>query len=191
MSDSITPPAPRRRPSSRAKLKAELVCRKCGAAWKYCGAYIQTTCPFCHATKDARDRSGETKPNAEQRKRALCAWYSDPEHRRERQAKDWIIRRKRIFFRITGSITPSCARCGCDDPRLLEVNHRNGGGREELRQNKGTTQFYRDIAAGRRATNDLELLCKPCNAVHALELKFGALPMRVVWDPKGGDQDGD
>jgi len=31
---------------------------------------------------------------------------------------------------------------------------------------------------------ELELLCKPCNAVHALELKHGHLPFRVIWEGK-------
>ena len=53
----------------------------------------------------------------------------------------------------------------------------------ELRT-KGT-QLYHDIASGKRKTDDLELLCKPCNAIHYLELKFGKLPMRVIWEDSG------
>ncbi len=45
-------------------------------------------------------------------------------------------------------------------------------------------KFYRDIALMRRTVEDLELLCKPCNAVHALELKHGQLPFRVVWEAR-------
>lgn len=41
--------------------------------------------------------------------------------------------------------------------------------------------FYREIAKLRRAVDDLELLCRPCNAIHYLELKHGPLPFRVVW----------
>jgi hypothetical protein len=36
---------------------------------------------------------------------------------------------------------------------------------------------------GKRTTEDLELLCRPCNALHWLEMKYGPLPMRVVWTP--------
>jgi hypothetical protein len=33
-----------------------------------------------------------------------------------------------------------------------------------------------------RDTADLELLCRPCNAIHYLESKYGPLPLRVVWE---------
>ena len=89
--------------------------------------------------------------------------------------------RRRILFRICGSITPRCVRCGCDDERLLEINHIYGGGNRENQKGKFSSRFYYDIANGKRPTDDLELLCKPCNAIHALELKFGSLPMKVVW----------
>jgi len=48
---------------------------------------------------------------------------------------------------------------------------------------KKSMRFYFDIASGKRKTDDLELLCKPCNAIHCLELKHGPLPMKVVWNP--------
>jgi hypothetical protein len=66
----------------------------------------------------------------------------------------------------------------------LEINHVNGGGGKEMKSlgNK----FYREIARLRRDVEDLELLCRPCNAVHALELKHGPLPFRVVWSGGNG-----
>jgi len=74
--------------------------------------------------------------------------------------------------------TPA-ASWGCDRSELLEINHKEGGGGKELR---GTGhKFYREIAKLRRAVDDLELLCRPCNAIHYLELKYGPLPFRVVW----------
>lgn len=36
--------------------------------------------------------------------------------------------------RWTGREVPLCARCGCDDLRLLEANHRDGGGSRELEE---------------------------------------------------------
>ena len=72
-----------------------------------------------------------------------------------------------------------CVSCGCDREELLEINHVNGGGGKEFKK-KGN-KFYIDIAKMRRETNDLELLCKPCNAIHYLELKFGNLPFQIKW----------
>src|SRR5690349_5266768 len=80
---------------------------------------------------------------------------------------------------LVGRGSVLCIRCGCDRPEMLEINHKNGGGREELRRLK--TTFYRMIARLERAVDDLELLCRPCNAVHALELRHGPLPFKVTW----------
>jgi len=167
------------------KLKSELLCRKCGAAWKYTGDTISTSCPYCGAFKDARDRTGYKSPNHNQRKGNLIDWYSERENRLARGAKHRALLRKRVFFRICNSIIPSCVRCGCNDPRFLEINHKNGGGAREVRKansrSNASNRFYYDIASGVRSTDDLELLCKPCNAIHALEMRFGPLPMHVIW----------
>jgi hypothetical protein len=171
------------------KLKSELLCRKCGASWSYSGSSVITQCPYCGATKDARDRTGAgaSHKNAVQRKKSMIAWSEQPENRRARGTKYRILTRKRVFFKVSGSISPVCVRCGCDDTRLLEINHKNGGGAKEMQNGKGSTRFYLDIANGTRDTDDLELLCKPCNAIHALELKYGQLPMRVVWSGQQTD----
>lgn len=169
----------------KSKIKNHLICRKCGASWDYTGTKTETICPYCGAKKSTRDRSEYTKQYAksEARKETLKKWYSITENRKHRGAKQREILRKQVYFKVSGSIYPKCVRCGCDDPRILEINHKNGGGAIELRI-KGT-QLYHDIASGKRKTDDLELLCKPCNAIHYLELKFGKLPMRVIWEDSG------
>lgn len=169
----------------KSTIKHDLVCRKCGASWHYDGDKTITTCPYCGATKHARDRREYTKQysKSEARKQSLIKWYSNPENRKHRGEKQRGVLRKQVYFKISGTIHPYCVRCGCDDPRILEINHKNGGGGIELRS-KGT-QLYHDIASGKRSTEDLELLCKPCNAIHYLERKFGKLPMRVIWFEHG------
>ena len=73
-----------------------------------------------------------------------------------------------------------CIRCGCDDLRFIEINHKNGDGRNE--RNRLGTAFHSDIVFGRRKIDDLELLCKPCNHIHYLELKYGEqIPLKVIW----------
>ena len=170
--------------TTKAILKTELFCRGCGAIWKYKGSTQNTTCPYCGKAKDARDRREEAKkyPQAQWRKEGLVNWYADSENRKKRAAKHRSLLRKQVFFRITGSIHPVCARCGCNDTRLLEINHIKGGGAKELgKEGRRSTAFYYDIVSGKRATDDLELLCKPCNSIHALEMKYGPLPMKMVW----------
>jgi hypothetical protein len=81
----------------------------------------------------------------------------------------------------SGKAAIACVRCGCDRPELLEINHKNGGGRKDL----VGKWFYRAIVKLERDTGDLELLCRPCNAIHYLELKHGPLPFRMTWE--GGE----
>ena len=100
-------------------------------------------------------------------------------HKREHWKKNNDADRLSVLVIVAKSTTPKCVRCGCDDMRLLEVNHRDGGGGKEMRG--GGRKFHRDIIMLRRATDDLEILCKPCNGIHYLELKYGKLPFVVTW----------
>ncbi len=162
-------------------LKRDLVCRSCRANWHYEGKTRYTNCPFCGVRKCARDYSRRVYKDPEKRIRQLRELIRDKEFNRS-QARKWYRNyRKQAFFKVSGSITPCCVRCGCDDVRLLEINHKNGGGGKE--RLNGLT---RAVATGARQTDDLELLCRPCNAIHALELRFGPLPFRVVWTPTIG-----
>lgn len=71
---------------------------------------------------------------------------------------------------ISGLQTPECNNCGCANIIILEVNHKNGGGR---RENKRGLALYREIIAGRRKTKDLNVLCRVCNAKDDVERRFG------------------
>lgn len=73
-----------------------------------------------------------------------------------------------------------CVNCGCEKYELLEINHISGNGYEE-RKIKQTARFYSDIITGKRNTNDLNILCRPCNSIHYLELLHGKLPYRIEW----------
>jgi len=81
--------------------------------------------------------------------------------------------------KIAGS-KPICIKCGCNDLRFLEINHKNGGGTKEYK-NIGGHKFYHDIINGERKTDDLNILCKACNSLHYLELKYGKLPYKIIW----------
>lgn len=167
----------------KSTLKTDLVCRGCGAEWKYTGTTNNTKCPFCGKAKDARKRTDYAADydKSGDRKKSLIEWNSKPENRRPREQKYRELLRKRVFFKITGDIYPHCVKCGCDDPRILEINHKNGGGNKEMQHGKKSNAFYVAIANGSRRTDDLELLCKPCNSIHYLEMKYGPLPIKVVW----------
>ena len=94
-----------------------------------------------------------------------------------RYKKHRVFALKKIGFGVI-----VCVRCGCNDERLLEVNHKNGGGSQEHKKSI-YSNFIHAIAVGRRKTEDLEILCRPCNAIHYLEKKYGKLPLRVIFNP--------
>jgi len=108
-----------------------------------------------------------------------------PEYAKKHLLQNKIIRqqRKLKIFNIISGNNPVCVRCGCDDIRLLEINHKNGGGRKESGQGKQST-FCGDILHGRREVDDLELLCRVCNSWHYLEMKYGELPYTIIYDMK-------
>lgn len=167
-------------------VRSHLVCRKCGGDWEYDGKTLTTNCPFCGAVKEARVRKYHSDPKAVKK---LHDW--NKKNWKEIYKKSSVIFKKRLFFRVSGLIHPKCVRCGCDDIRLIEVNHKFGGGNKEYQKGKKVWKVHQDIVRFRRKTDDLELLCKPCNAIHYLEMKYGKLPVKVVWEGKSqkGEQD--
>ncbi len=155
-------------------VKAVATCSNCLMAWKPVGNRTTEKCPSCGKRHDVRKRT--FKPNVEK----LKAWRA----KNPGYATRYSRRYREIALKVIGGGSTRCARCGCDDARLIEINHKNGGGGKELNGENGSHSFYIDIARLRRSTADLELLCRICNAHHYLELKFGDLPFLVVWGAK-------
>jgi len=88
-------------------------------------------------------------------------------------------KRVQAFKKVQSTL--NCVRCGCTDLRFLEFNHKNGGGYKESQQKGVNGGLYYRINYGRK-TDDLELLCRPCNHIHFLEMKFGCkIPLKVIF----------
>jgi predicted RNA-binding Zn-ribbon protein involved in translation (DUF1610 family) len=173
---ALSPAARAARPRTRAALEPALLCRSCGWSWSRTAQQINHACPSCGANVDARDRKGATR-NVEK----LKEWRQENPDLARASAKAGRELIRRAALLVVGDGRLACVGCGCDDYRALEINHKNGGGNEEFRRLK--SKFYRDIAHRSRPTPDLEILCKVCNARHAVELKFGPLPYRIEWGP--------
>lgn len=75
-----------------------------------------------------------------------------------------------------------CVNCGCSKSDFLEINHINGGGSAAGETKSGNSKFILSIIRGERDISDLDLRCKLCNNLHYLELKFGKLPFKVIWN---------
>lgn len=162
-----------------SRVRDELNCRDCGAVWKHANGKTIATCPFCGKLKDARIRAYK---ETEAQRTGFVRLIGDKDVRAKYGKRSRERLRRKVLFRICGTNKFQCVRCGCDDERFLEINHKNGGGALEFKRSNSSQKFYRDIANGVRKVDDLELLCKPCNSIHALELRFGNVNLEVKWN---------
>jgi hypothetical protein len=81
--------------------------------------------------------------------------------------KQYVTRKIRAL-NLAGGV--KCVRCGCDVLDYLEFNHIKGNGCKDWRENKGIAMMDR-ILTKKRDTDDLEVLCRVCNALEFLERK--------------------
>lgn len=163
--------APKRKPWCKTPIKEVAACRACHWSWRPSSGFGHERCPRCGKVRDVRARDFSKKANIPRLKEYLA------KNPRSSGETERAYRLRAVMLVGRGEVR--CVRCACDRRELLEINHKNGGGGKELRATKG--KFYRAIATLKRSVDDLELLCRPCNAVHALELKYGPLPFTVVW----------
>ena len=140
-----------------SKIRPVATCSSCLFAWKPSGKRTTEKCPSCGKRRDVRQRA--YKPNIE----ALKKWRAN----NPGYATKFSRRYREIALKVIGTGKIQCARCGCDDVRLIEINHKNGGGGKEMAAGKKSQKFYIDIARLRRTVDDLELLCRVCNAPRA------------------------
>ena len=102
-----------------------------------------------------------------------------PERIKE-QRKRQHTSRKHIAMDIVGSHV--CENCGCDHIDFLEFNHKHGNGCQEF---KGDGAAMIDkILIHARPTDDLNILCRVCNALDYLARKNSDESMRftICWD---------
>jgi hypothetical protein len=146
-------------------------CKKCRSEYKK--AYYQA-----NKEKLTKQRLAWHARNKEKDRAYAFKWrQSNPDAYRKGWQSYNLRRRVNVLLKISKELR--CCRCGCDKIELLEINHKYGGGLKEVgRRNQ---VFYQKIISGERATDDLEILCKPCNILHYLELKYGPLPYSLVW----------
>ena len=73
---------------------------------------------------------------------------------------------KQQIFEILGS---KCCRCGFDDKRALDVDHKFNNGNAERRIGDWTSRFAKYAANPKEARKNLQILCRNCNWIKHLE----------------------
>ena len=74
-----------------------------------------------------------------------------------------------------------CVNCGCDIVEILEINHKDGGGRQEI-IGKSNKEYLRDIIYDKVDTSKYDVRCRVCNALHYVEELKGIKGHKVIWE---------
>lgn len=119
-------------------------------------------CRSCHASA----RSDFRKANPNKVKEQQAAYYQRNKQKVIDASKKaaWNLRMAMIE-----KLGGKCSQCGIADPRALQLNHINGGGRDEYAGLAPTT-LWRAIVKGERRTDDLEILCANHNQIYEYEV---------------------
>lgn len=168
---------------SLAKDEKGQTCRKCGCKLtteNWLMSFRRRKVKRCGACHYALTKAYAQK-NPEKGRERTAAWrLRNPEHAKikyrenieyfKKQARNWLWNIKSRAFLILGG---KCACCGNDDIRVLQVNHKNGGGTQEKRHGD---KMYKAIIDGTRPIDDLDLRCANCNLLYEYERGKRALP---------------
>lgn len=168
-------------------LKKRIICRECSNVF-YPDMNItkpKRECPKCGKLIDIRDKSEYVqkykKEHPEKWKKQLERLKEYKRNNRKTIESKTQKRTKITVLNIISGGNPHCVKCGCDDIRLLEIHHKNGGGTQEFKKEK-YINYHWNIYMGRRKTDDLELYCRICHAYIHLELQYGKLPYNISYD---------
>lgn len=173
-----------KRPESMTPKKEILTCKRCFFVWRNTSKLQSVPCPICGLLLDARYRAWSGSGEQVARLRKWRKSTNTPV--RQTESRNRLRRRVLAVVARGGSIV--CASCGCNDIKLLEVNHVNGGGNREYQHGLRSMKFYYSIVKLERSVEDLNLLCKVCNARHALELRYGKQPYQIIWEGNSKDE---
>jgi len=138
-----------------------------------------------------REKYGE-RDNAKRRERHNERKANDPSWVSKEKAYYLARyeRRKYLAMATISGFPPHCERCGCDDLRFLEFNHKIPNYQDpnkpkglKARHDRSKNTAYR-LVSGRMSPKEfdnLEITCRVCNAHDYLEKKYGDTRHKVLW----------
>lgn len=92
---------------------------------------------------------------------------SKTERGRKRKRDNQNRYNRELRAALLDMIGTRCVRCGFDDPRALQIDHVNGGGRRHRSQFKSTKKYYKAIMES--GGTGYQTLCANCNQIKKFE----------------------
>jgi len=84
------------------------------------------------------------------------------------------LRRRKIKDGILSLLGNKCIKCGFDDRRVLQIDHKDGGGLKHMRTFSCELQYYIAVLNElKEGSQDYQLLCANCNWIKRYEEKEG------------------
>ena len=120
-------------------------------------------CRDCHRARYLR--------SYKKRKKAITEYANQyyQEHKEEEGLKA-RARYREAKKELTKTLGDVCKRCGFSDPRVLQIDHINGGGRKHLKKKGSGYTMYREMAESvKNNEGKYQLLCANCNLIEAFE----------------------
>ena len=90
-------------------------------------------------------------------------YLSDPEVRARKNELDRrrALEAKKIIYDVLGGAV--CKNCGCDDIRVLQLDHINGGGSRHYKKLKAEGQTLHSWLIKKKLPPGFQVLCHNCN----------------------------
>jgi len=106
-----------------------------------------------------------------------------PEKAKQIMKNTYWNRKKRAMDLIGG---PTCVSCGCNEIAFLEINHIEGGGCKDVKENGN--RIVTRLLTGDVDSNGFNVLCRACNAVDYLMRKKPKAKgvFKIVWEEYSG-----
>jgi len=128
------------------------------------------------STKDFKKRVAQNKYRREWKAR----WKLKNPRKQAIYSRQQYANRKIKAMKLLGGAF--CANCKCDELSFLEFNHKNGGGTKDIKKANYFGTAHR-IILGRIPKNEMNVLCRVCNALDFLSRKNKSQEERlsVMW----------
>jgi hypothetical protein len=105
---------------------------------------------------------------------ALKCYYKNRETTTERRHR-WA---KQLRIKVLESLGNKCVRCGISDPRVLQIDHINGGGRKEAEKTGRNLTYFNKVIKNEH--KEYQLLCSNCNWIKKYEKNENIKPRNYL-----------